>query len=617
MATLGEAYIEVHADTKPFARELGVQLKAILKEVDKSTQGDAVKLGQHLAQGVAEGVDKDGEKIRRSVRKVGKKVENETKTWGDRLRAPFDKLAKGNFILTRVFGEFISATIKGTQRILKLAGAVGKVGVAVAELGAEFVNVAVTGLKLMVTGVGDAAGALSGFGAAAAKVGSSLVALLAELASFAPAAFAAVAAVALLTAALVALLGVLAVIVAPFATLVNLMLALPAALTVLLAIIGPLVVGFHGLGDAIKLAFEKDPKKFAQGLKLLSPIMQRIALAFREIRGTLDGFKNAVQTALLGPILTILEPALKRILPQLQASFVLVADALGNLLLQILKFVSQQSTLDLIANVMGQIALFLQNNTGAIIALITALGAAAQAALPIVLELFTKFGDFFIRFAEWIEGAITDGRFEKWLDTALKNLGAIWNLIQSIINLFTELFGQTEEGGRKFLEKITATLDKITAWMKSPEGKQSIKDIVDLANLFADALEEALKFVKLTLNTFLAIADVIKWIRDHPIPLGAITGIGGIINDQFSGGGVVPRDEVAMVHKGEPILDPANTVGKNRAILAEAGMLDVLEPQAPTINVFVGNEQLDARTDYRIAKANRVTARTLATGART
>ena len=71
MTTLGEAFIEVHADTRPFARELGAQIKAILKSVDAKVSPEAVGLGESIAKGVAEGVDRDSDKIRQIIDGLG------------------------------------------------------------------------------------------------------------------------------------------------------------------------------------------------------------------------------------------------------------------------------------------------------------------------------------------------------------------------------------------------------------------------------------------------------------------------------------------------------------------------------------------------------------------
>lgn len=68
---LGKAFIEVHADTKPFARELQKELDRIVKE---SGSGDlkksGVKLGESLGDGISEGVDKNKGKVRKSVKNL-------------------------------------------------------------------------------------------------------------------------------------------------------------------------------------------------------------------------------------------------------------------------------------------------------------------------------------------------------------------------------------------------------------------------------------------------------------------------------------------------------------------------------------------------------------------
>jgi hypothetical protein len=38
---LGRAFIEVHADTRPFARELGPQIRGIVKDIEDSIDTNA------------------------------------------------------------------------------------------------------------------------------------------------------------------------------------------------------------------------------------------------------------------------------------------------------------------------------------------------------------------------------------------------------------------------------------------------------------------------------------------------------------------------------------------------------------------------------------------------
>lgn len=68
---LGKAFIEVHADTKPFARELEKELSKLAERAEKggSLKAAGEKLGSSLATGISEGIDKDSKKVSSSVEK--------------------------------------------------------------------------------------------------------------------------------------------------------------------------------------------------------------------------------------------------------------------------------------------------------------------------------------------------------------------------------------------------------------------------------------------------------------------------------------------------------------------------------------------------------------------
>lgn len=67
---LGRAFIEVHADTRPFARDLGRELDRILRNVERTTVRQAgTRMGQTLAQGVGQGGNQAGRNIGNNIRR--------------------------------------------------------------------------------------------------------------------------------------------------------------------------------------------------------------------------------------------------------------------------------------------------------------------------------------------------------------------------------------------------------------------------------------------------------------------------------------------------------------------------------------------------------------------
>jgi hypothetical protein len=624
VTTLGEAFIEVHADTKPFARELATELKTILAEVDKKLQPRSERLGENISKKIGDGVDKQSPTIRRFTKKIGDLFDREGKSWTRKLAAPFEKMAKGNFILTRIFGQMVLAVGRFTRSIFRLSmGVLDFVGV-LGQLVFALAQVLFTGVKVLVGLGGDLAGAMSNLGKFAQMAVLSLAEFGAQVVAMSPSIIAVIAMIWLLIAAFAALVAILTVALAPFATLIGFLVGLPTIVTGAVVTILPLIIALHGITDAFAALQEKDPKKYAEKLKALSPVMRMLVRAVKPVLPLLASVRDNIQAAFLGPILTKLQPFLRTVIPQLGVGLQAIATSLGNIALSIMRLLMSQEALDGMNEIMGQIALFLDENTGSILALIRALGQTAVAMLPAVLSMFRTFSGFLLSFSKWVQDAIADGRFQRWWDTAKESAKKIWDLILALIDLFKEMFSQTDEGGRKFLQKITDAIRKFTEWLRSPEGKKALENAVGLANAFADAFRIALDIIKDALNTVNAIVEAIKWInkntpggnkgakKEISSPTGKHVG-----HHSFSGGGVVPADELAMVHRGEPILDPSNSVARNRQILANAGMLDVLAERGSTVvNVYLGTQRLDERVDYRIAKSNSVMARSLSTGTR-
>lgn len=64
---LGKAFIEVHADTEPFARELAQQLDKIVKAADKDVKVSATKLGETIAKDTGKGISKNKKHVSKGV----------------------------------------------------------------------------------------------------------------------------------------------------------------------------------------------------------------------------------------------------------------------------------------------------------------------------------------------------------------------------------------------------------------------------------------------------------------------------------------------------------------------------------------------------------------------
>jgi|SRR5687767_3199159 len=131
---LGKAFIEVHADTKPFARELGRELDTILSAAEKDVRASSGKLGETIS-------DETGKGIKRNKKRIGDGI-NES-LFGSGVQASFSKFAKG-------IVDTIDDGLSGLPAELKVilgAGLVAALPVAFA-LGAQIAGALTAGLAL-------------------------------------------------------------------------------------------------------------------------------------------------------------------------------------------------------------------------------------------------------------------------------------------------------------------------------------------------------------------------------------------------------------------------------------------------------------------------------------
>jgi hypothetical protein len=77
---LGRAYIEIHADTKPFAKELGVEVAAIAKAVEAKSKGSGKKVAEDVIKGAEEEVKSSGRRVFDSLLDLFRSPNNKRRT---------------------------------------------------------------------------------------------------------------------------------------------------------------------------------------------------------------------------------------------------------------------------------------------------------------------------------------------------------------------------------------------------------------------------------------------------------------------------------------------------------------------------------------------------------
>lgn len=576
IAGLGKAYVEIHADTRPFAKELFAEVNAILAAVEKSIGPASVKLGKEIGDKVGEGLRGQGARIGRNIKDTLDEevpdVDVDVNVRRSGLRG-FLRDARSQFL------QLGTAARDSFQTIF-------------------------SGLKTFVANIFNI------------PEKSPLTGVLTVLA------------IAILPALIPLVIG----LGAAFADLLGFVALLPGALGALLAILPPLIVGFMGLTKAIELAFEKDPKKFQEGLKAVSPTVGALAKLFREFVPIFERIGAGIEKAFLTPLVKSLRPALRTLLPVLESGFNTLAGSLGRFFGSLITFLGSPRVTSFLTKLFPSLAGAIDRIGPSVIRILDAMTAAAEAALPFLERVGDAFGGFLTDFAELITRSIEDGSFNDFLEDAFRSLREIKDLVFAILDLFRTLFEETDEDGRTMLRILTELFQQFSDFFKSPDGKAFLKDLTELAILFLDNLKLiipvaaslAVPFIivsKVINGMIFAVRVLIELIREALGLSNSLEGRRQLIRSRgiasnpgsppfFADGGITKGPTIAG-EAGPELVVPLTKPNRAAALLNEVGLLG-----APNVYVFLGTSQITEILDVRVEKGLDKQARALANGPR-
>jgi hypothetical protein len=552
---LGRAFIEVHADTRPFARELGPQIRGIVKDIEDSIDTNASKgIGDRVADSISEGIERNGDGISRSISRSVSKSRTRIKIDAD-VDVDRGRMARTIFRIGSAIQEGVTSSLN----------AVG-----------DSVNSAADGLQKLV-------GGLLNVSSVSLPVAVALVGLAAL---FAPLLLSSVVA---LTAALANLIGLVPILI--------------SGLGVLLAAIFPVIIAFQGFGAALTAVFEKDPEKLAEALKNLTPAARGVVQELRKAMPFFTQLRKATQEAFFKPLAGVLTSVVAAVKGPLLIGFTAVADAAGRFLAAIISIGNTPGFIQFINQMFEGARTMFQILEGPMVGFLNALMNMMIAAMPFFLALINGFGNFLTRFSNWINESIKDGSFQAFLDKALMTLSDIWSLISALIELFAVMFAETEQGGRTFLQLVTEAIKDLTEFFKSPDGQRALKAMVDLAIIFGTMLIGAAQAAAFLLAQLERVADVIKWIVrnlngvDIDKVRGGIPKPRGIVGAPFAEGGVISRPTLALMGEGfqpEAVI-PLTNPQRAQEIADSTGLTAMLNGGGDTFIFYLGEEQIYAR----------------------
>lgn len=594
---VGEAFVEVVADYKEFARKATTELNVLLKRLGAQADFDPLteSSGDAGEESAREYNDRFERETNRSTQRTRRKRLGErmgrdiVSAVGDGIDRDRDR--KGN-ILTRLFGGG-SGGEDGNRLQRMFAGIGGSIG---STVGSVF--------GVLAQGAGSALSAVG-------SLSTSILTFLAVAALIAPLIYVA-------TAALVSMSGAL--------------IPLTVGFGLLLGIFPVLMAAFSGFGEALGAIADGDVKKIDEALQKLSPSARAVAKDFQGLWPELKKVQQVIQESFFAPLVGDLGRIGDKLLPKITPGLERIATLLGNMASTFLEKLSSPNGIKFFETALGTIGDIIEKSGPGLENLFTALGNVFVASLPFAEKLFTSMGDGLTKFAEFINTKVADGSFERFLESSLETGGEFVGVIKELLALFGALFEDTDEGGKRFLKDIREALGALTQFFKSKDGKAALQAMIDLAKFFGVVLIGTAYNVGQmyrALKTALAVAKQFwEWlgkVYDRAAKLsapgiaGAIRGLKGI--PFFAKGGVVDSPTLGVIGEaGAEAVVPLTDPDRARDVMRDAGLLDLAAGMGgggdTTVVVYLGTEQITDILDMRVDRGIKRQGKLIATGTR-
>lgn len=557
---VGEAFVEVVAETDGFERDLERSIDRAVKEAAKQEKFEALVRG--AGNGGEDAAREFEHRFIRELRARRLSISGEIAKIGVAAGSGFAELFTGSFL-------------KGGKGLF----------------GGQFFSFIASGLT---------------------SLGSFLISpeVLLSLAAMIPLIGILLVVVPLLTAAFFALGGALF-------SLLGLLGAVPGLLFGLIAAVAPLIIIFQGFGDTIAALASGDMDKFNEQLKKLTPSARGVAVEIKNLFPIFTQIRKSVQEAFFGRIAGDLTRLFSVIRGPVLAGLTNVAFALGGLFHQLAQFGSSPRFVNFLGALFSSVTQGIRDGGPVIIKFLDAIFAVATASLPAINALFDRIGKGAGKFSDFLLKSIEDGSFQDFLDSAFTTLGDLVDVGKELFGLLKDMFGETDESGQRFLQDVGEAIRKLREFFQSPDGKQFIQDMITLAKDFGTILIFLTGVLADIIHLF---AEVIGFFRETGKELDRLQGKGGpgkalagasrdIFNalPKFARGGLTDGPSLAGEAGTEAVL-PLDDPARARQVANDPRVADVIGGGDTTVIAIFDGEPFQARITRTIRGSNTAAA---------
>lgn len=566
---LGRAYVSIEADLEKFGPGLAIRLRTELQPLLPEAKRVGKQIGEELVEGILNAIDRRVPTIRAHLAALIRSMQGAGR--GLRIGVDLDQSSTRRATTqARQAGEEIaaSATRATTTATRGFTGLFTRIG--------EGLQQSIGGFKMFASG----------------SKGNAVVAVAALYAVY----FAALAAA-----------GAFNAIGRETLNLIKLSVALPAAVAIVAAIAGTLLVSMRGISDAWSAM--GDNKKFEESLKNLS---RSAANFMREIKAAQPWFKQMakdVQEGMFRPLVGMVPAAVKEWGPTIKRGMTDVASEIGYLFRGVFEGLREPKTVEFLKNLFDTAAGIVRVIQDPLTHLGKSLRDAANAMLPIFKKLGEKGAGWIEKFATWLDKKIADGSLEKWMNDAIDTLKELKNLVSDTMGLLGTLFDDANKDGDSFIKEIDDMIKGFKEFAASPDGKLALEGIAAAAGLAGAALLAQvwiIWYLVAALGSLVgAVKRALEWLgileKKKSGMGGAVGGATGTAIDiikKRARGTITTGPEIAMIGEAGPeAVIPLGDPGRARELARKSGLTRMLTGSGARVTqvFYLGEQQIQAR----------------------
>lgn len=258
---------------------------------------------------------------------------------------------------------------------------------------------------------------------------------------------------------------------------------LPGAFAIFGIAAGTAALGLQGFKDALKNM--DDAAKFEEALKKLAPEAANTARAIKDLKGEFDGMRKAVQNRLFEGLSGEVTALGRIYLPLMATMLGDVAGELNGIVLSLTSFAKTDKAILTINSLFASTVQFLSNVKSSIAPFVEGLLTIAAVGAQAFADLSNGMGNAAESFRDLINTAAADGSLRAWIDRGIQGVRDLVGFLVAVKQIFSTIFAAFGAEGGGVLSTLNAMAGAVRDFLRSAEGQEALKSLVDLLKLFA------------------------------------------------------------------------------------------------------------------------------------